>query len=82
MFIKGLVTNYGEGGLQNERGGAKLSFIPTKRGGGGKSFSHVEREGGGGGHKKFREVVLTREHEVLVIVMEGGGVGVQKVSTL
>ena len=41
---KGLVTNYGEGGLQNGRGGA--CFTPTKRVGG-KSFSHAER----GAHK-------------------------------
>ena len=31
-WCKGLVTNYGEGGLQNGRGGT-WSFTPTKRGG-------------------------------------------------
>ena len=35
---KELVINYGEGGLQNERG-----FTPTKRCGGGKRLSRAER---------------------------------------
>ena len=38
---KGLVTNYGEGGLQNGRGGAR-EVLPLQKGGGGKSFSHSE----------------------------------------
>ena len=57
---KGLVTNYGEGGLQNGRGGGykmggggMLSFTPTKRRGG-KSFSHAE----GGGTKSFGVVFM------------------------
>ena len=44
------------------------SFTPMKRGGG-KSFSRAEG-GGGGGTKRF-EVVLTRELEVLTIVIGG-----------
>ena len=39
-FIKGLVTNYGEGGATKQEGGT-WSFTPTKREGG-KSFSHAE----------------------------------------
>ena len=62
---KGLVTKYGDGGLQHGRG----SFTPTKRGGGGKSFSHAE--GGAGGHNKFwgsfYVVALSGSH------IEGGG---------
>ena len=52
--LKGLVTNYGEGGGYKTRrwgGGGILSFTPMKRGGGGKSFNHAE--GGGGGHTQF-----------------------------
>ena len=45
---KGLVTNYGEGGLQNGRGA--LEVLPLRKGGGG-NFSHAEARGGG--HKKF-----------------------------
>ena len=37
---KGLVTNYGEGGLQNGRVW-HVKFYPTKKGGG-KRFSHAE----------------------------------------
>ena len=39
-LLKGLVTNYGEGGLQNERGGHVKFYLNKK--GGGKSFSHAE----------------------------------------
>ena len=38
---KGLVTNYGEGGLQNGRGGGHVKFYPYEKGGR-KSFSHSE----------------------------------------
>ena len=38
---KGLVTNDGEGGLQNKRRG-HVKFYPYEKGGGGKSFSHAE----------------------------------------
>ena len=30
---KGLVTNYGEGGLQNGRGGGHVNYYPYKNGG-------------------------------------------------
>ena len=30
---KGLVTNYGEGGLQNGRGGGDVKFYPYEKGG-------------------------------------------------
>ena len=46
--VKGLVTNYGEGGGYKTGGGGTLSFTPSKRGGG-KSFIHAE----GGGTKSF-----------------------------
>ena len=51
-----------------------MKFYPYDKGGGRKSLSHAE---GGGGTKAF-EVVLTRELEVLEILMAGA----QKVSTL
>ena len=41
FFSKGLVINYGEGGLQHGRGGAR-EVLPLRKGGGGKSFSHAE----------------------------------------
>ena len=42
--IKGLVTNYGEGGgaTKREGGGAREVLPLRKGGGGGKSFSHAE----------------------------------------
>ena len=49
-----------------------MTVTPTKWGRGRKGFSHAE-----GMHNKF-EVVLTRELEVLAIVMGGG---VQEVSS-
>ena len=52
---KGLVINYGEGGLQNRRGRGCAVF-PLQRGGGRKRFSHAE---GGGGTKSFG-VVFTQ----------------------
>ena len=39
--VKGLVTNYGEGGLQKGRGW-HVKFYPFEKGGGGKSFIHAE----------------------------------------
>ena len=39
---KGLVTNYGEEGLQNGRGGDVKFYPYEKGGGGGKSFSHAK----------------------------------------
>ena len=44
-MTKGVVTNYGEGGLQT--GGGSSKVLPLRKGGG-KYFSHAE-----GGHKKF-----------------------------
>ena len=45
LTYKGLVTNYGEGGLQNGRGEA-CEVLPLRKGGGGRtSFNHAE--GGG-----------------------------------
>ena len=56
MGLKGLVTNYGEGGGYKTGGGGHVKFYPyEKGGGGGKSFSHAE----GGGAKSFG-VVFTR----------------------
>ena len=46
--IKGLVTNYGEGGATKREGG-HVKFYPYQKGGG-KSLSHSE---GGGGTKSF-----------------------------
>ena len=40
MPAKGLVINYGEGGLQNGRGACEV--LPLRKGGGGQSFSHAE----------------------------------------
>ena len=48
LLLKGLVTNYGEGGIQNGRGYVK--FYAYRKGGGGKSFSHAE---GAGGYNTF-----------------------------
>ena len=81
-LAKGLVTNYGEGGLQNGRGGGKWSLTPTKGGGGAENVLAMLK----GGTKSF-EVGLTRELEVWAIVMGGGaqkvfiieGGGAQKV---
>ena len=39
---KGLVTNYGEGGLQNGRGLCEAIPLQNLKGGGGKSLSHAE----------------------------------------
>ena len=39
--IKGLVTNYGEGGATKREGGAR-EVLPLRKGGGGKSFSRAE----------------------------------------
>ena len=52
-----MITNYRErgGGLQTGRGGGESEVLPLQKGGGTKSF----------------EEVLTRELEVLAIVMEG-----------
>ena len=44
-----------------------MKFYTYKKRGGGKRFSHAE-----GGAQKGFEVVLTRELEVLAIVMGGG----------
>ena len=44
---KGLVTNYGEGGLQNGRGG-HVKFYPYEKGGAEKVLAVLK-----GGHKKF-----------------------------
>ena len=33
MVCKGLVTNYGEGGLQNGRGGGAREVLPLRKGG-------------------------------------------------
>ena len=48
-LAKGLVTNYGEGGLQNGRGGAR-EVLPLRKGGGGpeKVLAMLK-----GGHNKF-----------------------------
>ena len=43
---KGLVTNYGEGGLQNGRGGPR-EVLPLRKGGGGEVLAMLK-----GGHKK------------------------------
>ena len=41
LYSEGLVTNYGEGGLQNGRGG-HVKFYPYEKGVGGKGLSHSE----------------------------------------
>ena len=66
-ICKGVGTNYGKGaGLQNGRGGGtQVKFYPYKKGGR-QNLSHAE----GVGTKSF-EVVLTRELEVLAILMGG-----------
>ena len=46
---KGLVPNYGEGGLQNGRGVACKVLLLIKRGGRKKALAMLK----GGGHKKF-----------------------------
>ena len=46
-LAKGLVTNYGEGGLQNGRGGAR-EVLPLQKGGAEKVLAKLK-----GGHKKF-----------------------------
>ena len=45
--FKGLVTNYGEGGLQNVRGGAR-EVLPLRKGGAEKVLAILK-----GGHNKF-----------------------------
>ena len=45
---KGLVTNYGEGGLQNGRGGAR-EVLPLHKGGAEEKVLAMLK----GGHKKF-----------------------------
>ena len=48
-LAKGLVTNYGEGRLQNGRGRGHVKFYPYEKGGGGReSLSPAE-----GGHNSF-----------------------------
>ena len=41
-MYKGLVSNYGEGGLQNGRGGHVKLYLYRKGEGVGKRFSHTE----------------------------------------
>ena len=52
-MTKGLVTNYGEGGLQNGRGGAR-EVLPLRKGGAEIFLAMLK-----GGHKTFG-VVFTR----------------------
>ena len=47
LMIKGLVTNYGEGGLQNGRGGPR-EVLPLRKGGSEKVLAMLK-----GGHTKF-----------------------------
>ena len=58
---KGLVINYGEGGLQNGRGRASEVWAMLKVG-----------WGGGGGGTKSVEVVLTRELDLFVCLFVFG----------
>ena len=44
-----MVTNYGEGGLQNGRGGGHVKFYPYEKGGGAEKVLAILK----GGHKKF-----------------------------
>ena len=53
--VKGLVTNYWEGGYKTGGGGACEVLLLRKRGEGGKSFRHAK---GGGGTKSFRVVFI------------------------
>ena len=54
-LYKGLVTNYGEGGLQNGKGGGHVKFYPYEKGGGGV----LAMLKGGGGATSFG-VVFTQ----------------------
>ena len=56
QIVKGLVTNYGEGGATKREGGRQVKFYPYEKGGGRKSFSHAE----GGGSKRSFGVVFIR----------------------
>ena len=77
-----MVINYGEGGLQNGRGGGQLSFTTTNRGrGAGNVLAILNGDGGGGGGTTSSRVVLTRVLEVLTTLSRGGR-GAQKVSTI
>ena len=59
------------GSYKTEGGGAN-KVLPLQKGGRGTtSFSHAE--GGGGGDTTSFEVVLTRELEVLAVLIGGGG---------
>ena len=62
---KGLVTNYGEGRLENGRGGGMWSFTPTKRGGGAEKVLAMLK----GGYKKF----WGRFYAVAWSILKGGG---------
>ena len=53
--IKGLVTNYGEGGLQNGRGGGAREVLPLRKGG---RAGTVLAEKGGGGTTSFGVVFM------------------------
>ena len=68
-FVR-VVTNYGEGGGATKREGGHAKFYPYEKGGGAKTVLAMLKGGGGGGTTSF-EVVLTRELEVLTIVMGG-----------
>ena len=47
--VKGLVTNYGEGGGGYKTGGGHVKFYPYEKGGGGGRTSFSHDDGGGGG---------------------------------
>ena len=59
----GLVTNYGEGGATKWEGGGQVKFHPYEKWGVQKVLAMLK-----GGTKSFK-VVLTRELEVLAILM-------------
>ena len=48
LCFKGLVTNYGEGGLQSRRGGGAREVLPLRKGGVEKVLAMLK-----GGHTKF-----------------------------
>ena len=51
-YLKGLVTNYREGGATKPEGGGHGKFYPYEKGGGAEKVLAMLKEGGGG-HNKF-----------------------------
>ena len=75
---EGLVTNYGEGGLQNGRGACEL--LPLRKGGGMEKVVAMLKEG----HKKFcvslkfSHIEVGGAQKVFTLSKKGGGGGSKK----